>query len=182
MGAWWQWLLVAASVAAVVSRIREVAGRRSGVGPVLGSLVVGLLVWGLAAWLLRTPLHWLVEYGWSTVVLLAVIGLAIGTYEPNVGYGAAMVYTFWRPEPDLMLWWVLPILIGYAARRAITELRCSEWWYQRGLRRELTALLSGPRAPDLADQVVRYGALAAGAVPAVAAAAVAIWGPPATCR
>ena len=112
----------------------------------VGALVVGLLVWGLAAWLLRTPLHWMVENGWATAILLALIGLAIGTYEPLVGYGAAVVYTFWRPEPDLLLWWVLPIVVGYTARRSITAFRRSEWWYRKSLRRELAAIWSGPAA------------------------------------
>ena len=177
MGAWWQWLMVAASLAAVVSRTREAAGRRSGCGPVVGALVVGLLVWGLAAWLLRTPLHWMVEDGWATAILLALIGLGIGTYEPLVGYGAAVVYTFWRPEPDLLLWWVLPIVVGYTARRSITAFRRSEWLYQKGLRRELVAIWRGPQPPGLTDRAMQYGALAAGAVPAVAAVAVVIWGP-----
>ncbi|TDO46723.1 CHAT domain-containing protein [Kribbella sp. VKM Ac-2527] len=177
MGAWWQWLMVAASLAAVVSRTREVAGRRSGCGPVLGSLVVGLLVWGLAAWLLRTPLHWMVENGLATAILLALIGLAVGTYEPLVGYGAAVVYTFWRPEPDLLLWWVLPIVVGYTARRSTTAFRGSEWWNQKGLRRELVAIWRGPQPPGLADRAMQYGALVAGAIPAVAAVAVVSWGP-----
>ncbi|GAA4260391.1 hypothetical protein [Dactylosporangium darangshiense] len=70
------------------------------------------LLWTLLAWPLSFPLHWLSATA-GTWALAAVGFVLFGLGgSPGVAIGAAVCYSIWRPDPDLIQYWAAPIVAG----------------------------------------------------------------------
>lgn len=192
----WYWvaLLIGAGLFAVVVRNQELGYRRVGLRTARSKRFIGVSVltagvlWSLIAWLLWWPLWGISMHGTGGRVTLAVLGGLLGLLgAPDIGLGAAVTYTFWRPAPMLLAWWALPILAAYLARwllfgRRRREQRMDpERSFNRYLRRELQQVRrlnrygldpAGHgliRPPERADRGWRYAYLAVGALPLLGA-------------
>jgi hypothetical protein len=110
-------ILVAAGLAAVFLIFRKVGGRR---GPrfrrslLIWYIVLGTCFWGLISWLVERPLSLLANVvPWGR---LALAGLGIGLGGLGLGQlclGSSLVYGLWRPNDALLIWFVIPVLIGF---------------------------------------------------------------------
>jgi hypothetical protein len=130
----WPVLLIAVAALYTVLRHLELAPTR-GVDPrevgavfFASALVSAAVTWTLSTWLLFWPLDWLVTVSWLGVIVAVLVGLAVGFVGmPDVAMGAVITYTWWRPEPDLVLWWALPVVVGCSAHWLVNVRRYRTW-------------------------------------------------------
>ncbi|MBE3015868.1 CHAT domain-containing protein [Microbispora sp. NEAU-D428] len=112
-------VLLVLAVGATVARARVVAYRRGGPAQVDSVIVLSAVVlfftvlWGGISWGLHGVLHALLSWKFALAALGAVVG---GTGWVSAGMGGALVFGFLDPDPDLLRWWIVPILIGHVIR------------------------------------------------------------------
>lgn len=130
----WSVLLIAVAALYAVLRHLEIAPSRGvdprevGVAFFASALLSATVTWTLLAWVLFWPLDWLMTVGWLGIIVVVLLGLAVGFVGmQDVAMGAAITYTWWRPEPDLVLWWALPIVVGCTAHWLVNARRYHTW-------------------------------------------------------
>lgn len=154
------------------ARMRDVNIREKGAVYFAFSTASAAITWTLLSWLLHWPLGWLAHLGWLGLVPLALLGAALGYRAmPEVALGAAITYTWWRPEPDLVLWWALPIIVGCTVHWAMNFSAFGSWSIAglefRMRRNTLQEFLRYVVPPGLVDRAVRWLALTAYTTPIV---------------
>lgn len=169
--------LVLVAIGCSFVRLRDLVARFRGLraanSPVflISALTSSLALWTLLGWVLWWPLGWVAGWGWG-VVLLAAVGVLLGAIGmPEIGAGAALTYTFWRPDETLLLWWATPI-IGVATLKIL--LRSEPWPVRPGHAKRIVRRMFNYgnviEPPEVLDWVWQVLHLAGGCVPALLAA------------
>jgi hypothetical protein len=126
----WSPLLICVALVCVVISVRERKRRRYpgqfvrelALPPWLGLHPGTVLVTAAAATMLTLPVAQPLEAvvrSPAGAIAVVVVGFAIGTLGlPVIGLGAAVCALLWGPEPALVEYWALPIVLGYLVRLA----------------------------------------------------------------
>lgn len=171
-------VLLGLSIVGAVTRARLVVFRRAGeeaansVRVIASMVLIYGVVWGVASWGLHGWLHGLLP---SWRLALAGVGLVTGGLGwVSAAVGGSVVYGLLDQDPELLLWWVVPILAGHLARDlSTTEARPPRLWGGRASRARYGDLILPPTPRDRMARLLHQ---AAGAVPLVLAfKAPSVW-------